>query len=63
MFVGVLQKLNKLDIEFQYDMVDITTISGLINIIISNFIESFFSGNGPMFGRYKQEFGKILEGS
>ena len=33
--VDVLQELNKLNIKFQYDMVDITTISATIDITIS----------------------------
>jgi hypothetical protein len=47
MLVDGLQKLNKLDIEFQCDMVDITTISGIINIIISTFITSFLGNHLP----------------
>ena len=35
LFVDVLQELNKLNIKFQYDMVDITTISAIIDITIS----------------------------
>ena len=42
MLVDGLQKLNTLNIKIQYDMVDITTIIGIINIIISTFITSFF---------------------
>ena len=51
MLVDGLQKLNTLNIKIQYDMVDITTIIGIINIIISTFITSFFSsfGKGPIY--------------
>ena len=35
LLVDVLQELNKLNIKFQYDMVDITTISATIDITIS----------------------------
>jgi hypothetical protein len=42
LLVDVLQELNTLNIKFQYDMVDITTISATINITISILSRHFF---------------------
>ena len=50
LLVHVLQELNKLNIKFQYDMVDITTISKTINITISILSRCILSMNEPMFG-------------
>ena len=44
LLVDVLQKLNKLNIKFQYDMVDITTISTTIDIIVSILSSHFNPG-------------------
>ena len=57
-----LKELNILNIKVQYDMVDITTISATIDITILISSRHFLSGSGPMFGSYKQKFGKKLEG-
>ena len=43
-------------------MVDIIITSATIDINISNLSCHFLSGNGPIFGHTKQDFGKILEG-
>ena len=49
--VDVLQKLNKLNIESQHDMVDITTISAIIVIIFQFYHIIFKPNNGHVFGR------------
>ena len=69
MLVDVFQKLNKLEIKFQYDMVDITTISGLVNIIIYFYYIIFFLlgmdlclvGTSKNLGNFLREFKNILE--
>ena len=44
LLVDVLHKMNKLNIIFQYDMVDVTTISATINITISIYHVIFYVG-------------------
>ena len=61
--VDVLQELNKLNIKFQYDMVDITTSSATINNTISILSCHFKSGNGPMFGHTSKNLGKFSRDS
>ena len=52
LLVDVLQELNKLNVKLRYNiLVDITTISATIGIIISILSRHLISGNGPMFGR------------
>ena len=63
LLVDVLQKLNKLNIKFQYDMVDATTISATIDIIISILSRHFLFGNGPMFGHTSKNLGQFLRES
>ena len=54
--------LDKLNIKFQYNMVDVTTINATIDIIISILSQHFFIQEWTYVWSYKQELGKILEG-
>ena len=63
LLVDVLHELNKLNIKFQYDMVDITTTNTTINIIILILSHQFLSGNGPMFGHISKNLEKFLRES
>ena len=63
LLVDVLQELNKLNIKFQYDMVDITTISATIDITISSLSRHFLSGNRLMFGRTSKNLENFLRKS
>jgi hypothetical protein len=42
-------------------MVDITTISAIVDITISILSYRFQSGNGPIFGRISKNLGKFLK--
>ena len=59
LLVDVLKMLNKLNIKFQYDMVDITTISATIDITISILLCHFLSGNGPTSKNWKKSRGNL----
>ena len=55
--IDFLHELNKLNIKFQHDMVDVTTIRASINLTMS--ILSRQSRNGPTFGRTSKNLGKF----
>ena len=63
LLVDVLHELNKLNINFQYDMVDVTNMSATINITILILSCHFLSRNGPMFGRTSKNLGKFFKNS
>ena len=63
LLIDVLHESNKLNVEFQYDMVDITTISAAINITLSILSSHHKSGNGPIFGHISKNLGKFLRES
>ena len=63
LLVDVLHELDKLNIKFQYDMVDVTNISATINIIILIVLCHFLSRNGPMFGHTSKNLEKFLKES
>ena len=63
LIVDILQELNKLNIKFQYNIIDITTISATSKITISILSRHFLSKNGPMFARTSKNLGNFLRES
>ena len=61
LLVDVLQELNKLNNKFQFDTVDITTISTIIDTTISISSHHFLFEDGPLFGRTSINLEKILK--
>ena len=57
LLVEVLHELHNLNINFQHDMVDVTTINATIDITMSILSCHFLFGNGPMFGRTSKNLG------
>jgi hypothetical protein len=60
--LNVLQEFNKLNIKFQYDMVDIKTISATIDITIFISSRHFFIQEWTYVWSYKQKIQKKIEG-